>query len=105
MQSPDCENYIVRGKIESPKENTEIRMTWNSKHLGLGGYPEQNGTERALYPIYFRYITQTDMEPHAGSPEFEQMKSLVGTWEGLMPMDKGGEIMKMVVKYRLTVWG
>ena len=51
----------------------------NSKHLGLGGYPEQNGTERALYPIYFRYITQTDMEPHAGSPEFEQMKSLVGT--------------------------
>jgi hypothetical protein len=45
------------------------------------------------------------MEPHAGSPEFEQMKSLVGTWEGLMPMDKGGEIMKMVVKYRLTAWG
>ncbi len=52
-----------------------------------------------------RYIPQTDMEPHAGSPEFEQMKSLVGTWEGLMPMDKGGEIMKMVVKYRLTAWG
>ena len=26
------------------------------------------------------YIPQTDMEPHAGSPEFEQMKSLVGTW-------------------------
>ena len=31
-------------------------------------------------PIYFRYIPQTDMEPHVGSPEFEQMKSLVGTW-------------------------
>ena len=53
------------------------------------------------------------MEPFKGSPEFEQMKSLIGVWEGEMPMkDKGGagtehEGMptKMTVEYRLTAGG
>ena len=53
-------------------------------------------------------------EPYKGSSEFEQMKSLIGVWEGEMPMkDKGDgkqhegmpEMMKMTVEYRLTAGG
>ena len=54
-------------------------------------------------------MAQMDMEPHVGSAEFEQLKSLIGTWEGEMPMKKdgeeGGDPMKMVVEYRLTAGG
>lgn len=53
------------------------------------------------------------MEPYKGSAEFEQLKSLIGVWEGEMPMKaKGGEeqpkegqMMKMTVEYRLTAGG
>ncbi len=49
-----------------------------------------------------------------GSAEFEQLKSLVGIWEGVMPAKKGegeaaeeppAETMKMRVEYRLTAGG
>ena len=53
------------------------------------------------------------MEPYKGSAEFEQLKSLIGVWEGEMPRKaKGGEepsedmpMMKMTVEYRLTAGG
>ena len=59
---------------------------------------------------------QMGMEPYKGSSEFEQLKQLIGVWEGEMPMkDKGGEagakhegmpeMMKMRVEYRLTAGG
>ena len=63
---------------------------------------------------------QMDMEPYKGSPEFEQLKALVGVWEGEMPMKKHKsaegegegeaageqpEMMKMVLEYRLTAGG
>lgn len=55
-------------------------------------------------------------EPYQGSAEFEQLKSLVGVWEGEMPMmNKGGDgearhkdmppMMKITVEYRLTAGG
>jgi hypothetical protein len=54
-------------------------------------------------------------QPYTGSAAFEQMKSLVGVWEGEMPMkDKGGEgashenapaMMKITVEYRMTAGG
>ncbi len=48
-----------------------------------------------------------------GSAEFEQLKSLVGLWEGVMPAKEGkgdvaeesSETMKMRVEYRLTAGG
>ena len=57
---------------------------------------------------------QMEMEPYKGSAEFEQLKSLIGVWEGEMPMkgkgDEAGEseemqMMKMTVEYRLTAGG
>ncbi len=58
---------------------------------------------------------QMGMEPYKGSAEFEQLKQLIGVWEGEMPMkDKGGEgakhegmpeMMTMRVEYRLTAGG
>ena len=47
------------------------------------------------------------------SVEFEQLKSLIGLWEGVMPAKEGegeaveepAEIMKMRVEYRLTAGG
>ena len=56
---------------------------------------------------------QMEMEPYKGSAEFEQLKSLIGVWEGEMPMKKhegDGEHkdmgpMKMTVEYRLTAGG
>lgn len=57
---------------------------------------------------------QMEMEPYKGSPEFEQLKSLIGLWEGQMPMkeDGGGAeheemppMPKMTVEYRLTAGG
>jgi hypothetical protein len=41
--------------------------------------------------------------PYTGSPEFERMKQLVGTWEGTSDMGKLGE--KVRVEYRLTAGG
>ena len=54
-----------------------------------------------------------DMQPYQGSAEFEQLKSLIGTWEGEMPMEgKGGDAqhqdmppMKITLEYRLTAGG
>lgn len=53
------------------------------------------------------------MEPYKGSAEFEQLKSLIGVWEGEMPMKGKGDgeqseemqMMKMTVEYRLTAGG
>ena len=41
--------------------------------------------------------------PYKGSPEFEHVKQLVGTWEGTSSMGKAGE--KTRVEYRLTSGG
>jgi hypothetical protein len=41
--------------------------------------------------------------PFKGSPEFERVKQLVGTWEGTSGMGKAGE--KTRVEYRLTSGG
>lgn len=41
--------------------------------------------------------------PYTGSPEFEQMKQLVGVWEGTGDMGKPGD--KVKVEYRLTAGG
>jgi len=41
--------------------------------------------------------------PYKGSPEFERVKQLVGTWEGTSGMLKAGE--KVRVEYRLTAGG
>src|SRR6185369_11800489 len=41
--------------------------------------------------------------PYTGSPAFERMKQLVGTWEGTSDMGKEGE--KVRVEYRLTAGG
>ena len=57
---------------------------------------------------------QMEMEPYKGSPEFEQLKSLIGLWEGQMPMKEDGAgaeheemppMPKMTVEYRLTAGG
>jgi hypothetical protein len=41
--------------------------------------------------------------PYTGSPEFERVKQLVGTWEGTADMVKAGE--KVRVEYRLSAGG
>ncbi len=41
--------------------------------------------------------------PYAGSPEFERMKTLVGTWKGTHDMGQGP--MEMTVEYRLVAGG
>ena len=41
--------------------------------------------------------------PYNGSPEFERVKQLVGTWEGTCDMGKAGE--KTRVEYRLMSGG
>ena len=54
-----------------------------------------------------------EMEPYEGTAEFEQLKSLIGTWEGEMPMEgKEGDArhqdmppMKVTLEYRLTAGG
>jgi hypothetical protein len=57
---------------------------------------------------------QMEMEPYEGSPEFEQLKKLIESWEMEMPMkeDGGGAehedmppMPKMTVEYRLTAGG
>lgn len=42
-------------------------------------------------------------QPKAGSPEFERMKSLVGTWAGKADMGQGP--VDMTIQYRLTAAG
>src|SRR2546421_9118045 len=41
--------------------------------------------------------------PYKGSPEFERMKSLVGSWKGVHDMGQGQ--MDMTVEYRLVAGG
>ena len=41
--------------------------------------------------------------PYQGSPDFERMKSLVGTWKGTHDMGRGP--MEMTVEYRLVAGG
>jgi hypothetical protein len=41
--------------------------------------------------------------PYKGSPEFERMKSLVGTWKGTHDMGQGP--MELAVEYRLVAGG
>ena len=42
-------------------------------------------------------------KPKTGSPEFERMKSLVGTWKGSIDMGQGP--VELVVQYRLIAAG
>src|SRR6185295_9362688 len=42
-------------------------------------------------------------KPKAGSPEFERMKTLVGTWQGKTDMGQGP--IDMTVQYRLLAAG
>lgn len=42
-------------------------------------------------------------KPKAGSPEFERMKTLVGTWQGKADMGQGP--VDMTIEYRLTAAG
>ena len=42
-------------------------------------------------------------KPQPGSPEFERMKSLVGTWKGMVDMGQGP--IEMVSQYRLLAGG
>ena len=42
-------------------------------------------------------------KPQPGSPEFERMKSLVGTWKGMVDLGQGP--MEMVSQYRLLAGG
>jgi hypothetical protein len=44
-----------------------------------------------------------EQKPYVGSPEFEQMKQLVGSWEGMM--DMGKESQKVTAHYRVTSGG
>lgn len=45
------------------------------------------------------------MQPTPGSAELELLKSLVGTWKGMMPMGEGGEAQEITVEYRVTAGG
>lgn len=45
------------------------------------------------------------MQPAPGSAELEQLKTLVGTWKGMMPMGEGGELQEVTVEYRVTAGG
>jgi hypothetical protein len=49
------------------------------------------------------YAGEYQSTPYKGSPEFEHVKQLVGTWEGTSSMGKAGE--KTRVEYRLTSGG
>jgi hypothetical protein len=42
-------------------------------------------------------------KPQSGSPEFERMKSLVGTWKGTVDLGQGP--VEMVAQYRLMAGG
>ena len=42
-------------------------------------------------------------KPKPGSPEFERMKSLVGTWQGKADMGRG--LVEMTMEYRLLAGG
>ena len=44
-----------------------------------------------------------EQKPYVGSEAFEQMKQLVGSWEGTMDMGKGPE--KVTANYKLTSGG
>ena len=45
-----------------------------------------------------------NQQPHKGSPEFERMKSLVGSWKGKMTMPNEGKI-DITVSYRVLAGG
>jgi hypothetical protein len=46
------------------------------------------------------YAGEHPSGPYTHSKEFERLKQLVGVWEGIADMEKGGE--KLRVEYRLT---
>ena len=49
------------------------------------------------------HAEDTTAKPKAGSPEFERMKTLVGTWKGTADFGQGPT--EMVVQYRLVAAG
>ena len=57
----------------------------------------------SLAGLFFAHASEHQAAPYRGSKEFEQMKQLVGTWEGTSDMGKEGE--KVKVEYRLTAGG
>ena len=52
---------------------------------------------------FVAYAGEHPSAPYTGSREFEQMKQLVGAWEGTSNMGKEGK--KVRVEYRLTAGG
>ena len=44
-----------------------------------------------------------EQKPYVGTPEFEQMKQLVGSWEGMMDMGDGPKMV--TTNYKLTSGG
>lgn len=57
----------------------------------------------SLLGLFAAHAGEHQSAPSAGSPEFERMKQLVGTWEGTADMGKEGD--KIKVDYRLTAGG
>lgn len=53
--------------------------------------------------LFLAHASEHQSTPYTGSKEFEQMKQLVGAWEGTSDMGKEGEKVKM--EYRLTAGG
>lgn len=49
------------------------------------------------------WAAEDTVKPKPGSPEFERMKSLVGTWEGKVDMGQGP--IDMTMQYRLLAGG
>lgn len=49
------------------------------------------------------YLSAQEHSPYVGSKAFEQLKGLVGSWEGMMEMGEGP--MKITADYKLTSGG
>ncbi len=49
------------------------------------------------------YLSAQEHNPYVGSKAFEQLKRLLGSWEGMMEMGQGP--MKITAEYRLTSGG
>ena len=56
-----------------------------------------------LLAVSFNTFANENDQPKAGSPEFERMKTLVGTWEGKTDMGQGP--IDMTIQYRLLAGG
>ena len=57
----------------------------------------------AFLALAFTASAAQPAAPYQGSPEFERMKSLVGSWKGTHDMGQGP--MEMTVEYRLVAGG